>query len=247
MQETQAIIQRVRRINPNYQHLDLAVEPSLSQMHPGQSLMARLTDRWEPYLREQWWPVEFRKRNTIVIERSGEQRYEPGQPVKLLGPVGSPFRFRRSLRHILLLAYDTAPTILLPVIPLLLANNTSITLALLGSAAEYDTKHLSPEVEIVHGDPDLNWPGRVMTVGLADQVFAVVAPDDELLRFGKLWSLFTDLRADVPKNYLFGVFAPVQPCGAGACGACMIRMKEGGSKLNCMDGPALDLSQVVLP
>ena len=247
MQETQALIQRVRRINPHIQHLDVAVEPVVHQMNPGQTLLVRLTDRWEPYLREPWWPVEVRQDNMLVIERPGETRYEPGQPVKVLGPVGSPFRFRRNLRHVLLLAFDTPPTPLLPIIPLLLSASASITLVLLGTAARYRTNHLPPEVEVVHGDADLNWPGRVMTVGLADQVFAVVHPDDELLRFSKIWALFADLRAEVQKNYLFGVFAPVQPCGAGACGACMVRMKEGGARLVCTDGPALDLSQVMLP
>jgi hypothetical protein len=50
-----------------------------------------------------------------------------------------------------------------------------------------------------------------------------------MLRFGKLLRLFTELRAEVSKNYLFGVFRPVQPCGAGACQACLIPMKQGSA------------------
>jgi len=84
-----------------------------------------------------------------------------------------------------------------------------------------------------------------MTIGLVDQIFAVVRPDDESLRFARVWESIQSSRAEIPKNYLFGVYNPVQPCGAGACGACMVRLKQG-TALTCMDGPALDLTQVVL-
>jgi hypothetical protein len=49
----------------------------------------------------------------------------------------------------------------------------------------------------------------------------------------------------VPKNYLFGVFQPVMPCGTGACQSCMLRANQGTS-LICVDGPAYDLTQVDL-
>lgn len=246
MQETQALIERVRRVNKDYQHLDLAVEPSLNGMLPGQSILIRLKPLWHPYLREQWWPVSIGKER-LVVERPAEIIYEPGQAVSVLGPVGEPFRFRRSLRHVLLLAYDTPPTSLLPMIPLLLANQADVTLVLCGSAADYRTEHLPKEVEVVHGDGDLQWPDRVKVAGFADQVFAVVHPDDEMLRFGKIWRLFNELRANIDKNYLFGVFRPVQPCGAGACQACLIPLKGQVSRLACMDGPALDLALVNFP
>jgi hypothetical protein len=84
-----------------------------------------------------------------------------------------------------------------------------------------------------------------MSIGLADQVFAVVRPDDEMRRFGELWRLFSQLRADMRKNYLFGVFQSVLPCGAGACSACMLRTRER-TVLVCTDGPSLDLSALAL-
>jgi hypothetical protein len=244
MQQTKALIQRIRRINARYQHVDLGIEEQLSDIKPGQSLLVRQGDSWQPYLREQWWPVRI-SAQTLVIERPGHFKYEPGEFVSVLGPVGSFFRFRRSLRHVLLLAYDTPPTPLLAMIPLLLANQTNITLVLLGEAAAYQTAHLPAQVEVVHGGADLDWEERVMTVGLADQVFCVVRPDDELRRFGELWRLFNELRNGITKHYLFGVFQAIQPCGAGACQACMVRLKQG-TALACIDGPTLDLSQVSL-
>ncbi|MBZ0298325.1 MAG: hypothetical protein K8J31_01215 [Anaerolineae bacterium] len=244
MQQTQALIQRVRRINAHFQHVDLGIEEQLGDIKPGQSLLVRQTQDWQPYLREQWWPVRIAP-NLVVVERPGHIKYEPGEFISVLGPVGSFFRFRRSLRHVLLIAYDTPPTPLLSMIPLLIANQTSLTLVLLGEAAAYQTDHLAGQVEVIHGGADLEWEHRIMTVGLADQVFAVARPDDEIRRFGDIWRMFAELRADIRKNYLFGVFQSIQPCGAGVCQACMIRLKQG-TALTCVEGPTLDLSQVQL-
>src|ERR1700712_3389992 len=68
MKESQAIIERVRQINPTHQQLHLTVEPSLSNLRPGQTGPARSGGRWDPYLREQWWPVGIGN-NRLVVER----------------------------------------------------------------------------------------------------------------------------------------------------------------------------------
>jgi ferredoxin len=244
MRQTQAIIQRVERLNPQYQHVDLGLDESFGPLLPGQSLLVRRGQGWQPYLRQQWWPVRITP-NLLVIERPGDVRYEPGEIVDVLGPVGTYFRFRRNLRHVLMLAYDTPPTPLLAMIPMLIAAGTSLSLVLLGEARAYKTAHLPPQVEVLRGNADLDWDDKVMAVGLADQVFVVVRPDDELRRFHAVWQMFSELRAEVRKNYMFGVFQAVTPCGAGACHACMIRLNEGAA-LTCVDGPALDLLRVKL-
>lgn len=244
MKETEAIIERVRRINGDYQHLELAVDSAMGRIKPGQTLLARVSSGWEPYLRELWWPVGI-SQDKLIIERPGADRYEPGQIIQVMGLVGKPYLFRRTLRNVLLVAYDTPPTPLLMTIPWLLGNNVSVTLVLLGTAAKYNTQHLPPEVEVVQGDEEVNWPNQVMTVGWADQVFATVGREDELTRFSKVYARFKERRADLPKNYLFGVFQPMLPCGAGACYACVLRMRDGLS-LVCTEGPAFDLTQVVL-
>lgn len=248
MKETEAIIERVKRVNVGFQHLELAVDDSLLKIKPGQTLLACLDpDSWHPYLREQWWPVAVVE-NKLLIERPVREHYEPGQIVSVVGLVGQPYRFRRTLRNVLLVAYDTPPTPLLMTIPWLLANRISVTLVLLGSAKAYTTHHLPSEVEIVQGDSTddlLSWPNQVMTVGWADQVFAVAGGDDEFTGFRKLLERFQERRADIPQNYLFGVFQPTIPCGAGACHACMIPLKKT-TPLTCLEGPAFDLTQVIL-
>lgn len=248
MNQTEAIIERVKRINTEVQHLELAVEEPLLKIKPGQSLLVRVdSETWHPYLREHWWPVAM-KENKLIIERPRVERFEPGQLVNVLGLIGQPYRFRRTLRNILLIAYDTSPTPLLMTIPWMLGNNISVTMVLLGSAKKYSTQHLPPEVEIVLGDDEddpLSWPDQVMTVGWADQVFVTVCEDDELSRFKGILDRFMERRADVPQNYMWGVFRPPLPCGSGACSACMLRTRKGHIPV-CTEGPAFDVTQVNL-
>ncbi len=247
MIETEANIERVVRINDHIQHVELAFDETFPAFKPGHTLLVRTDDSYSPYLRQQWWPVNIHK-PYVVFERPISERYTPPQTVSVLGPIGQNFKFRRTLRNVLLVAYNTAPTPLLMTIPWLLANKISVTLVLQGDALAYDTQHLPAELEIIHGEKiELDWPGQIMTVGWADQVFVVVRPDDELLNFAKVLARFSALKGEsgVAKNYLFGVFQSVLPCGAGACHACALRTQEGMS-LVCADGPSYDLTQVKL-
>jgi Iron-sulfur cluster binding domain of dihydroorotate dehydrogenase B len=250
MKETQALIERVRQISDTHQQLHITVEPSLSSVKPGQSVLARVSEEWTPYLREQWWPV-LQQKNTLIVERPVNIRYEPGSIVSLIGLIGDPFRFRRTLRNVLLIAYNAEPTPLLLTIPALLGNKVSVTLLLLGT--DYDTHHLPPEVEVIQGEvkegaptAKLDWPNRVTSIGWADQVFVTVSQEDELSAFREIWGLFSELRADIPVNYLFGVFRPLLPCGVGACSSCMVKLKGNSTALMCKDGPAIDLTKVPL-
>jgi len=251
MNETKAYIERIKRVNRDYQQLELAVDPSLSNMRAGQAVMTRLLDKdfevekWEPYLRELWFPVEIIANNKIIVERPANVQYIPGQLLSLIGPVGQPFRFRRSLRNILLMVYHTPPSTLLMMLKPLLANQVSVTMVLMGTAKDYDTQHIQEEIEIVRADEDLTWPDMVMTLGWADQVFVLVGQGDERSYFAQVMELVKERRNDIPANYIFGVFQNVLPCGVGACNACMLKMTEG-TKLQCIDGPAFDLTTVKL-
>jgi hypothetical protein len=243
VKEAMVLIERVRQVNETHQHLDLAVEPWLVEIKPGQSVLARMTETWDPYLREQWYPVAVSK-TLLTIERPLTTTYTPGHVVDLLGVIGQPYRFRKTLRNVLLLAYNTEPTPLIMMIGMLIKNRVSVTLVLLGDAAQYGTTHLPPEVEVLKGDHEMNWTNRVTTVGWADQVFAVVPQADEAGHFRRLYELFTQLRADIPHGHLWGVFRPPLPCGIGACSSCMVRIK-GEQHPTCTQGPAFDLSLVM--
>ena len=251
MNETKAYIERIKRVNRDYQQLELAVDASLSNIRAGQALLARRIEKdfeienWEPYLRELWFPVDILADNKIMVERPAQAQYIPGQLLSLIGPVGQPFRFRRSLRNILLMIYHTPPSSLLMMLKPLLANQVSVTMVLMGTAKDYDTQHLHEDVEIIHAEDDLTWADMVMTLGWADQVFVLVGQGDELSYFSQVMNLIRERRNDIPQNYIFGVFQNVLPCGVGACNVCMLKMTEG-TQLQCIDGPAFDLTLVKL-
>ena len=251
MRETQAYIERIKRVSRDFQRLELAVDKSLSSMLAGQAVLARRIEKdydvqhWNPYLRELWFPVEVQNSNIIVVEQPSARNYVPGQLLSLIGPVGKPFRIRRKLRNILLIAYETPPGPLLMLLPTLLSNEVSVTMILMGSSRSYETGHLPEEIEIVLAEDDLSWQDMVMTFGWADQVFVLVGQGSELAYFADVMRLVRERRNDVPANYIFGIFQRQLPCAVGACFACMLPSRAG-SKLQCIDGPAFDLTTLRL-
>ena len=251
MKESQAYIERIKRVNRDYQRLELAVDKSLSALHPGQAMLVRRIEKdydaeqWDPYLRELWFPVEIQATNIVVVEQPAKVQYNPGQLLSIIGPVGNSFRYRQKLRNILLIAYHSTPAALLMMLPPLLARGVSVTLILMGEARQYDTGHLPEPVEVIQAEDNLTWHDMVMTLGWADQVFALVGAGDELTHFGEIMRLIRDRRNDVPSNYIFGVLQRQLPCGVGACHVCMLRLR-GGLKLQCIDGPAFDLTTLQL-
>ena len=251
MRETQAIVERIKRVNRGYEPLELAVDRSLSSLLPGQALLVRRiskdyeAENWHPYLRELWFPVDILASNMLVLEQPAREQFLPGQLLSILGPIGKPLRFRQKLRNLLLIAYETPPTPLLLMLPPLLAQGTSITLVAMGAARDYDCAHLPEEVEIIQANDDHSWQDMVMTVGWADQAFVLVGAGLELTRFAEVMRLIRARRQDVPANTIFGFFQRQLPCGVGACQACMLPIR-GAAKLQCLDGPAFDLTQLRL-
>lgn len=253
MQEVRGIIERVRRINAHYQYIELTLETDVfAKIKPGEGLLARFEDAddrtqgWDPYLRELWYPTGFTKTGSLLIERPSSSHYRPQRLVTVLGPVGQPFRFRQSLQNVLLVAYGTSPLLLATMISQLVQNQRSVTLVLLGEARQYTTEHLPEQVEVLHGTDYPEWPDMLITLNWADQVFIAVGQEDEMTRFAMIYQSILNIRADLPKNFVFGVFQPLLPCGVGACGACALRV-ERELLTACTKGPAFDLTTVRLP
>ena len=171
MKEAMVIIERIRQVSEAHQHLELAVEPWLAEIKPGQSILARTINTWNPYLREQWYPVTATK-TLLTIERPLTSTYTPGQVVDVLGIVGKPYRFRKTLRNVLLLAYNTEPTPLLLMIDMLLKNRVSVTLV------------PRPRSEFTLIDPPSAEPTRDQKQRRADALAKLDAMIAELLPLG---------------------------------------------------------------
>jgi dihydroorotate dehydrogenase electron transfer subunit len=237
-----AIIERVRRVSDSTQRLDVAVEGA-ARVQPGQHFLARLTESWDPYLREPWIPVKTHK-NTVTFERPSGTVYQPGQFGHLLGPIGQPIRLTESARTLLLIAYDTTPTSLLMLAGAALKRKMSVTLALVGAARHYALEALPPELEIVRGDDRGEWPEQRASISWADQIVAVALPHDPS-HYIKLLEMALRVRVELPHGYVSGLFQPPLPCGIGACRACLVACHRH-ELLACVEGPAFDLLRVTL-
>lgn len=246
MRETQAIVERIRRVTADLQQIELSVDPALDQIQPGQSVLACPVENpgWTPYLREQWIPVQVRSGH-LVIERSGGGVYAPGEVVSLLSPVGRPIPLRPHLQHMLLIA-QAPPTPLALLARKLIAGGVAVTLVLGETATRYPLELLPPEVEILRGDTDWKWPDQVETIEWADQVIALAPPLSHIETYDTLYNTVNQLRHQaVPDNFVCGLFYERLACGTGACLACQIPGRDG-ALLACTDGPAIDLKRVAL-
>lgn len=244
MRDAQTIIERVRRTSTALQRLEIAVESGHRSVQPGQHFLARLTESWDPYLREPWIPVH-QQGNSITIERPAGHSYQPGQVVSLLGPVGKPISLRDSTRTLLLIAYDSTPASLLMLAEQALTAHIGVTLVLVGAAQQYALEALPAEIEVLRGDDKGEWPEQRQNFGWADQIIAIAPPPHDLKRYGRLLEAARTVRVEIPAGYLIGLFQPPMPCGVGACQACLIRCQHN-EMLACIDGPAMDLLDVAL-
>lgn len=245
MRETQAIIERVRRISPDLQQIDLSADASLAQLQPGQSIFAHLLEntQYTPYLREQWFPIATAGAR-LVVELAPQRSYHPGQVASLMTPVGKPIPVRGGAQNVLMIAHDALPTPLVLLAQRLIASEIAVTLVLGGSALRYPLEVLPPQIEVIHGETGWTWPEQVQTLGWADQVIALAPPYAQLETYHALYDTIRQLRAgDIPDGYALGLFHQPLACGTGACQACQVAC-QGGDLLACTDGPAIDLKRV---
>ncbi len=244
MRDTQGIIERVRRISAGVQRVEIAIDPAQHGIQPGQFFLARVTRSLDPYLREPWIPVH-RQGNTVTIERSLGFRYDPGQVVQMLGPLGKPVALNPKVRNVLLLAIESTPVSLLMLAEQAIQANQSVMLVLIGAAQNYPLEALPEELEVIRAPDQFSWTNQKQAIGWAEQVFAVAPPPDNGARYAQLVDLVREIRVELPKGYLTGFFQPPMPCGVGACGACLVRGRKREMP-SCTEGPAFDLLDLVL-
>ncbi len=247
MRETQALIERVRRVSADVLQIELTVESALMHLAPGQSLFVRPTDQadWQPYLREQWIPVAVGP-GSVVVEAAPTRFYAPGDALSVLSPLGRPIPLRPQLLHLLLIAEDALPIPFMHLARQVIGGGVEVTLVLRGAARRYPLELLPPEIEVLHGEDDWRWPKQVDMFAWADQVLVVAPPYAYMEVYGHIYATLAQLRHHrVPDGFVFGLFYYPMACGVGACGACLVPSRQRITA--CTDGPAIDLKQVRFP
>ena len=247
MRETQAIIERVRRVADGIQQIDLAVDAALAQLEPGQSVFALPFEypTWEPYLRAQWIPVDVLPGRVVVEVQPtpNASPYNPGDVVSLLSPVGRPLPIRGKIYHMLLIADDMLPTPFVYLAHKLIGGGVEVTLVVGGRAEAYPLDLLPPQIEIIRSSTDWTWPDQVDTLNWADQVLILAPMQTHFEAYRRLYDAINQIRHQaIPDQYVCGLYYPRLACGTGACLGCMIPSKK--QLLACSDGPAIDLKRL---
>ena len=244
MRESEGIIERVWRISATLQRVEVSVEGSFASIQPGHSILVA-EETPGAYLREQWIPVASGD-GQLIIERPVERRYSPGQIVNMLGPIGNPLPWSGGGgKRLLLIAHDTSPAPLLMLAQQAINQTCEVALVLAGSSTLYPFEGIPPAVEVISIEREDGWSEHDQVLIWADQIYAVVNDAFWMDYFGGLYHRIGKMKSRVPLNTIYGVFTLPVICGTGVCTACMVRCKTT-NRLTCTDGPAFDLSEVLL-
>ena len=231
----------------------LTMPERLRPARPGQFVMAYVGEHDDPLLgracsvhrvREGHGGPEF----ALLFDVAGRgtdwlARRGPGDPVRVVGPLGRGFEPRARVDHMLLVGGGIGCAPLVWLADELAAQGRSVTLVL-GAASEssvFPPRLLPATVEVVVATEDGSLGERGLVTApferllpWADQAFACGPPP-----------MFEALHGTLVRS---GLRKPVQAlveermaCGMGICYGCAIFPRRGGVRLVCTDGPMFDL------
>ncbi len=167
----------------------------------------------------------------------------PGDPVRVVGPLGRPFEPRPQVQRMLLVGGGIGCAPLVWLADELVAEGREVTLVLggRGAAQIFPAPQLPPDVEVVvtTEDGSLGETGRVTApferlLGWCDQAFAC-GPEP------MFEALHDVLRRSTPRTPVQALLEAQMACGFGICYSCAVFPRRGGVKLVCTDGPMFEL------
>jgi dihydroorotate dehydrogenase electron transfer subunit len=234
VRQTTAICHQVELIGNRVRvhlHTDLILAP-------GQFALARLSDSFDPYLRQPLFPSLIEQTGFAVDITATDpalRLLSPGSTVDLLGPIGKPIPNLADRSRVLLIA-ETDPVTLLPFAARAIEAGGTATLLL---STRYPLDGLDPEIEVQFADPT-QLPGQAADLSASADLILI---DTSRPLHQPLHRALTDSRSFLASQFAYARLNSAMPCGLGACGACYIKTARG-HKLACIDGPFFSLSEI---
>ena len=258
MQQLRAIIESNEPLLPGTGILWLRAPDVARAAVPGQFLLARCGDGYDPLLRR---PLSIHRIKpgagaegsiAVLYSQSGAgtaylRSRRPGDELDIIGPLGKGFTVHRSSRNLLLLGsgWGLAPLIALADRETAAGRNVVLLAGAASASQLYPPARLPPEVELAVATEDGSAGRKGAVVDLAEEYWAWA---DEVYACGST-AMYGNLALRTaglwPRKPVQVLAEMPMACGVGACYACTIETRKG-PRLACKDGPRVLLADLQL-
>ncbi|MBI3741447.1 MAG: hypothetical protein HY257_06790 [Chloroflexi bacterium] len=231
------------RLWANIQTITVTAPDLARTIRPGQFVLARAPNNFDPYLRRVLIPLQTRDDQIQFAMDAADPlvaRAYPDAILDLLAPLGRAIHFDSNARHILLATDGAriAPLIFLAHAAIqsgravvLVARQTNASpifpAALLPEEIEY---HTTNENEAWMDADALAWADAIYACGTR-------------AAYRELFDAISHARYRVPREFARVWMEAAMPCGVGECFACAIESARGFA-LTCQHGPFFDLVDI---
>lgn len=235
--------------------MTLSVPEIAKKAKPGQFVNLRLTGKLDPLLRR---PISLHRINpeegtiTMLYMVVGEgtammSEMEPGTPVDVLGPLGNGWDVDAAGENMVVIGGGIGIAPLYPLVKALCENGKNVELIMGAKSSDYLTdrsiyEELGAVVTVTTDDGSAGEKGFVTTAlqnsiqaGKCDFVYA--CGPKPMLRFVEQIAIDNKIPGQVSTESHMG-------CGLGICLLCPSKMKDGGYKRTCTEGPVFMIGEL---
>jgi dihydroorotate dehydrogenase electron transfer subunit len=248
-----------KKLCPRFYRLCMDAKPILKEVLPGQFVHIRVSEGLEPFFRRPFSVYRAQKYVEIFYEAVGPgtcllAAKQPGDPIDVLGPVGTPFRLPpKGIKQVVMVAGGIGVAPFLFLSDILREQNRRLSLPpelilLYGGRTKghvYPMKEFKGngcKVFVATDDGSVGVKGRV------SELFSKINPDAQTTFIYTCGPdpMMASVQAFAKKHKLRGQAAceEVMACALGACLGCSIHTTKGFRTV-CCDGPVFDLQEVI--
>lgn len=245
-----AVVEGSAEPMPGFRLLILECPALAKGARPGQFVMARAGEGYDPYLRSPVPIHRFREGGVALLFRPSQPGYawlgdrHPGDTLDLLGPGGAGFALPTGAANIAVICQGTG---IAPLVGILdrVSGPAQLVLGAATTAQVYPRELLPAGVEYTPhvgvGMGDAFWQAVTGACRWANHVYAA----GSIPFYRQLWRVWETTRLRPPPDALQVWVEADMACGAGICDSCLVETRRGPRR-PCIDGPAFNLADLVL-